>query len=51
MGQINEYVHLVGLSAILPNDVSAFLHFDTSYRLCGLQQPLIGVIKKKTAKG
>ncbi|PBK90091.1 hypothetical protein ARMGADRAFT_1032680 [Armillaria gallica] len=39
--KINECVHLVDLSATFPNGVPTCLHFDASYRPCGLQQPFI----------
>ena len=60
MGQTNEYVRLVGLSATLPNyqDVATFLrvdeknvfYFDSSYRPCGLRQEFIGITEKKAIK-
>ena len=61
MGQTNDYVRLVGLSATLPNfqDVATFLrvdenkglfYFDSSYRPCGLQQQFIGITEKKAIK-
>ncbi|KAG2051380.1 hypothetical protein BDR06DRAFT_1010538 [Suillus hirtellus] len=60
-GANGGYVHLVGLSATLPNyqDVATFLrmdeskglfHFDASYHPCALQQQFIGVTEKKAIK-
>ncbi|KAH8113460.1 Sec63 Brl domain-containing protein [Phellopilus nigrolimitatus] len=59
--QTGDYVHLVGLSATVPNsqNVATFLrvdekkglfYFDASYRPCGLQQQFIGVTEKKAIK-
>ncbi len=44
MEQTNEEVHVVGLSATLPEYqvVATFFHLDASYQPCGLQQQFIG---------
>ncbi|CAL5340886.1 unnamed protein product [Camellia sinensis] len=57
-----EHIHLVGLSATLPNydDVALLLqvdlskgdfHFDNSYRPCPLAQQYIGITVKKPLQG
>ncbi|KAL7257909.1 hypothetical protein ACSBR1_004099 [Camellia fascicularis] len=57
-----KHIHLVGLSATLPNyeDVALFLqvdlnkglfHLDNSYRPCPLAQQYIGIIVKKPLQG